>query len=365
MKIAHITPYHPFSTLGGQERMVTDLIGWQRQKGLQAEVFSLSEEQGREWWLGFGHLPALAMLKRRIPDLSGFDIVHAHGWATEAVFSKKPSAPVIATMYGTIAQYMQNLHPPAWRRAYTSLTQLRFEKKTCAKADAVASLCKKQAEEIAQHYGFPHARPINCGIDAKLFSPKDKEKAKARVGLSEHGKIVLACGRMSVAHKRFDILVKLAERLPEGCTMVVNGKVPTRLAGMMRPNMVATTMKIEDLPYLYSAADLLVHPSCYEGFGLVTAEAMACGTPAVAFDTGAAAELIGKNEGGELIPGVHDGEKFIGMALALVNDEKEANMRGRQAHERASRFTIDAMAQGYYDYYGEIISGSAPCQEKR
>jgi glycosyltransferase involved in cell wall biosynthesis len=345
--------------------MITDLVGWQRQHGHDAEVFSLSEEQSRKW-SKFGHLPALAMLARRIPGLSGFDIVHAHGWASEAAFSKKPSAPVLATMYGAIAQYMQNIRLPAWRRAYLSLTQLRFEKNACAKADAVASLCRKQAEEMALHYGFPGARPINCGIDTKLFSPKGKEKAKERVGLSKHGKIVLACGRMSVAHKRFDILLKLAERLPDGCTLVVNGKVPQKLSGMMRHNMVATTTKMEDMPYLYSAADLLVHPSCYEGFGLVTAEAMACGTPAVAFDTGAASELIGKNEGGELVPGVADGEKFISAALSLVKGENEARRRGKEAHRRASAFTIEAMAQGYYDYYGEIISGGGtPCQKKR
>ncbi|HIH30727.1 TPA: glycosyltransferase family 4 protein, partial [Candidatus Micrarchaeota archaeon] len=265
--------------------------------------------------------------------------------------------PVLATVYGTIAQYMQNVRLPLWRKAYLSFTQLRFEKNACARADAVASLCKKQTEEMVLHYGFSQAKPINCGINTKLFFPRAKEKSKAHLGLEGHEKIVLACGRMSVAHKGFDTLLGLAGLLPKGCTLVVNGRVPKKLASMMPSNMLATTTKIENLPFLYSAADLLVHPSRYEGFGLVTAEAMACGTPAVAFDTGAASELIGKNEGGRLISDMHDQSGFIRAALALVKDEGLSRKLGRMAQQRASRFSTEAMAQHYYDYYQQIVSG--------
>lgn len=357
MKIAHVTPFDPFSTLGGQERMISDLVGWQRRNGHQAQIFSLSSEESKRW-ARFGHLPAIELLRRKLPDFSDFDMVHAHGWASEAVFSKRPKAPVLATVYGCVAQYMQNVSLPSWRKAYLSLTQLRFEKNACARADAVASLCKKQAEEMALHYGFSQAKPISCGISTKLFFPRAKGKSKVHLGLEGHEKIVLACGRMSVAHKGFDTLLGLAGRLPKGCTLVVNGRVPKKLASMMPPNMLATTTKIEDLPFLYSAADLFAHPSRYEGFGLVTAEAMACGTPAVAFDTGAAGELIGKNEGGMLISDVHDQRGFIRAALALTKNWKLAARLGRQAQKRASGFSAEAMAQRYYDYCQQIVSGS-------
>jgi len=48
-----------------------------------------------------------------------------------------------------------------------------------------------------------------------------------------------------------------------------------------------------DLPLLYSAATLLIHPSLYEGFGLPPLEAMACGTPIVYADTSSLTEVIG------------------------------------------------------------------------
>lgn len=49
----------------------------------------------------------------------------------------------------------------------------------------------------------------------------------------------------------------------------------------------------EDLPALYSAAELFVFPSLYEGFGLPLLEAMACGTPAIASDVSAMPEVAG------------------------------------------------------------------------
>jgi glycosyltransferase involved in cell wall biosynthesis len=52
-------------------------------------------------------------------------------------------------------------------------------------------------------------------------------------------------------------------------------------------------VSVEDLLGLYNAAQLLVHPAFYEGFGLPPLEAMACGTPVVASNTSAVPEIVG------------------------------------------------------------------------
>ena len=49
----------------------------------------------------------------------------------------------------------------------------------------------------------------------------------------------------------------------------------------------------EEMPLVYNAADLLVYPSSYEGFGMPVLEAMACGTPAIALDNTAFPEFAG------------------------------------------------------------------------
>jgi glycosyltransferase involved in cell wall biosynthesis len=49
----------------------------------------------------------------------------------------------------------------------------------------------------------------------------------------------------------------------------------------------------DDLPAIYNLADCMVYPSLYEAFGLVQLEAMACGCPVVAANTGAIPEISG------------------------------------------------------------------------
>ncbi len=73
----------------------------------------------------------------------------------------------------------------------------------------------------------------------------------------------------------------------------------------------------EDLPTLYSLADVFVFPSLYEGFGLPPLEAMACGTPVVASDVASLPEVIG--EAGILVP--PDDVEALASAIEKVLDD--------------------------------------------
>ncbi|MFA5930200.1 MAG: glycosyltransferase family 4 protein [Candidatus Micrarchaeia archaeon] len=358
MKVALVTPYDPATTLGGQERMLLELSSGLSKKGVDAHLFSLSAQESKKY-AKFGKLVAPFLLKSKKWDFSGFDIVQANGWASEAVLGQAPLEKTLVTLYGTIAQYMQNVGISPLMRAYNTLTQLRFERRACREAPHLASLCRKQSEEMHLHYGCPPSsvRAINCGIDTGHFTPKGREASRQRLGLTGFGKIALACGRMSMAHKGFDTLLLLAGRMKENDLLLVNGSVPESLQRLMPKNMLARRTDWKDMPYLYSAADVLVHPSRYEGFGLVAAEAMACATPAVAFDTGAAAELIGENRGGVLVRDIRDSGGFVDSALTLLSDEALSRKLGKAAQARASKFTVDVMVNGYLDYYKSIMQG--------
>lgn len=60
---------------------------------------------------------------------------------------------------------------------------------------------------------------------------------------------------------------------------------------------IGFTNNQEELIELYSAADVLVNPSRMETFGLVTAEALACGTPVVAYDNTGSHEIVSEKVG--------------------------------------------------------------------
>jgi glycosyltransferase involved in cell wall biosynthesis/peptidoglycan/xylan/chitin deacetylase (PgdA/CDA1 family) len=144
---------------------------------------------------------------------------------------------------------------------------------------------------------------IGAGVDLVRFSPRDRGEARRRLGLADDGRPLL------VTVRRLELRMGLEELLRAVAELV--RAQPVRLAvigdGSLRPQLerVARRLKLTDsvsflgrvaddeLPDWYRAADLFVLPTvAYEGFGLVTAEALASGTPVVGTAIGATPELL-------------------------------------------------------------------------
>jgi glycosyltransferase involved in cell wall biosynthesis len=99
-----------------------------------------------------------------------------------------------------------------------------------------------------------------------------------------------------------------------------------------------------------AASDVFVLASAWEGFGLVVAEAMACGRVVVATDCGGVREVVG--DAGFLVPprNAEALAKAMGRALRLSDDEHER--LGVAARERVlARFSLDVMADRYLAVY--------------
>jgi glycosyltransferase involved in cell wall biosynthesis len=107
----------------------------------------------------------------------------------------------------------------------------------------------------------------------------------------------------------------------------------------------------EDLPAMYSAADLFVFPSLYEGFGLPPLEAMACGTPVVASKSSSLPEVVG--DAGLLVD-PHDPDALAAaMELALLDEPLRADLR-RRGLERAATFTWQIAAERLLAVYQKL-----------
>lgn len=107
-----------------------------------------------------------------------------------------------------------------------------------------------------------------------------------------------------------------------------------------------------DLPALYSAANLFVYPSLYEGFGLPVLEAMACGTPVVASNQSALPEVVG--EAGLLV----DPADIEAMAAAMAHVLSDTGLRQTLAEAgpaRAAQFTWAGMADHLLALYQKLV----------
>jgi glycosyltransferase involved in cell wall biosynthesis len=107
-----------------------------------------------------------------------------------------------------------------------------------------------------------------------------------------------------------------------------------------------------DLPALYSAADLFVFPSLYEGFGLPVLEAMACGTPVIASNSSSLPEVIG--DAGIMVDPLDVGALLRAIELVLRYERMRREMRARGL-EQAAKFSWERAAAITMEVYQGVL----------
>ena len=115
---------------------------------------------------------------------------------------------------------------------------------------------------------------------------------------------------------------------------------------------VQETYNLEELARLYSYADVFVTFSKEETFGKVSAEALACGTPVVCFDSTASPEIVG-TDCGKVVP--------VGDYTATKTAIEEILRKDKDAYSKAcikrarENFCFETNAQQYLDLFEELI----------
>jgi glycosyltransferase involved in cell wall biosynthesis len=133
-------------------------------------------------------------------------------------------------------------------------------------------------------------------VDRNVFYPR-KDNVLSNYGVDKSVfTIIGVSASWSPGSSRYEDFIKLSTLIGEDMQIVLVGQSKTEKF----PRNVKHISFIKDaneLAKLYSSADVFVHMSTEDTFGKVVAEAMACGTPAIVYDSTALPELIGEGCG--------------------------------------------------------------------
>ncbi|KAK9312024.1 hypothetical protein V1524DRAFT_411163 [Lipomyces starkeyi] len=186
--------------------------------------------------------------------------------------------------------------------------------------------------EYLEKAGVPSSKLLNLrrGVKTDLFNPLARSR-EYRKELAPKNEIILVCVARLAAEKGFEFLAEvartlIAKKFPFKLLIVggnCNANVAKEIHDLFREmgNHVVFSgfLQGEDLARAYASADIFLHCSITETFGLVVLEAMASGIPVVARDMGGPSEIVEDKESGYLVA-PSDLEGFVACVEKLGRD---------------------------------------------
>jgi glycosyltransferase involved in cell wall biosynthesis len=196
---------------------------------------------------------------------------------------------------------------------------------------------------------------LGRGVDTTLFNPSHRDE-EYRKQLAPNGEIILTCICRLAPEKGFGFLAQVAEKLVEAGLnyklLIVGGNrnpaVEKDIHDMFRNVkdrvIFAGFLAGTDLARAYAVADLFLHCSITETFGLVVLEAMASGMPVVARDQGGPSEIVKHGKTGFLVP-PQDLDVFVERTLSLCQNHEFRAEMAVLALEQANNTTWEKINQ--------------------
>lgn len=295
----------------------------------------------------------------KILNNQNFDLVHFANFNHPILYRR----PFVVTIHDLI----MHLFPTgAQKNSLLRKTAYRLTMKDCRRAKKVIVPSQSTRDDLVKMLHFPSQKIVITpeGSEAIFRVHTDREKVAVRERLKLPKKYLLFVSRWEV-YKGLPVLLDAYERLTEkypDLGLVICGRPdkqnPT-IAELVRqkqtsnPNIVTPGfVGDEDLAAIYSASTVFVHPSWYEGFGIMILEALASAVPVVTSNTSSLPEVVGN--AGLLVDPKNPEELARAIEQILSDDQLSASLVVKGL-ERVKQYSWRKMAEETLAVYQEVV----------
>ncbi len=307
-----------------------------------------------------------------------YDLVHSHYWLSgrTGLRLKDTLGIPLANSFHTLGKVKDAArHPDEGESPHE---RLATEQHVITNSDCVIASTPFEFDDLLEHYrAAPERLCVSApGVDHDVFHPGDKQEARMRLGLGDN-QIVLYVGRIQphkgtrVAVESFanlidsrsdsDIVVDL--HVIGGASGALGKKELEDCRSLIDQRQIGSRVRFfaprphAELAWHYRAADVVVMPSRSESFGLVAAEAQACGTPVIASNIGGLPYVVNASESGLLVDN-QDSMAFATAIAAVLDHPSFAERLSDGAVAFSQRFSWEATATRLLELYEGITAGS-------
>ncbi len=318
-------------------------------------------------WLGSYQLPRLAPPSYRMPWPNPFasalrrarafrpEIVHAHSPFVTGVLAlrlaRAARAPLVFTHHTRFADYGHYLGPLAGPGSRLTDAYLR---RFWARCDAVIAPSTDLAAEIRSRMADGRVEVIPTGIDVagiRALAPIDP---RPEAGWPADAIVVASLGRLAPEKSPgsvLDAVAVAARREPRVRLLVIGGGPSAAVlrARASQPDLAGRVVFSGALPRgealaRLAGADIFAFASRTETQGLVLAEALACGLPAVAVDGPGVRDSLRDGVDGRIVdaePADGRAQRFGSALVELASSPDERRGMAERAREGAERFAVE------------------------
>lgn len=199
---------------------------------------------------------------------------------------------------------------------------------------------------------------IPYGLDTDVFLPRSKEAARLLLGLPQDALVILFVAyAVNLRRKGLALLTQALTEptIGDKVYLVSTGNGLPSLRTHLRNQHLGNIKNDWALSCLYSAADIFVCPSMQDNFPNTVLEAMACGTPVVAFEAGGISDMVRPAITG-LLASVGDTEGLRSAIMSLLQDRtKRAAMGANSRSIALQEYSLEIQARRYMELYNTML----------